>query len=446
MSLINKYTQNLSENQKKVLANVFWAMAGKIVNMMGALFVGILVARYLGPTKYGLMNYIISYVSIFIVVSSFGLDNIEIRELSRKPKCKEIILGTCMRIRLVCASIAFLLVLISLLIYKADRFTSTMIICYSVTLYTNCFNLVRNYFTSIVKNEYVVKSEITRTIAGALIKIGLLWIKAPLEYFIFATIFDTVLVSSGYCLSYRKIIGKISVWEYDKTIVPFLVKQSFPLMLSGAAVVIYQRIDQVMIGNMLENESVGYFATAGKFVDLILFIPMVLTQTIVPFLVKAREKNILEYDIKKRQFVSLTVWISILLSTLVSATAYWVIFFTYGEKYILAVPVLQIMAFKTVGMALSSSSGQIIIIEQMQKYAFFRNLIGCLICILLNILLIPKYGIIGSAFVTVCTVLFSGFIANSFIPQYRSVFKIQLWALFFGWKEIIHYKKLLKTS
>jgi DNA-binding FrmR family transcriptional regulator len=107
---------------------------------------------------------------------------------------------------------------------------------------------------SIVKNEYIVKTEIARTFIGAVLKIGLLWIKAPLEYFILATAFDTVLVASGYCLSYRKIIGNIKDWKFDKKLVPFMIRESFPLMLSGAAVIIYQRIDQVMIKNMIDDD------------------------------------------------------------------------------------------------------------------------------------------------------------------------------------------------
>ena len=146
------------------------------------------------------------------------------------------------------------------------------------SLYTGCFNIIRNYFTSIVKNEYVVKSEIIRTVVGAGIKVLLLWIKAPLEWFIMAVIFDTILVAGGYLISYRKLVGKISEWKYDKKNSIYFIKESFPLVLSGAAVIVYQRIDQVMIGNMVDKESVGYFATAGKFLDLILFIPMVLTQ------------------------------------------------------------------------------------------------------------------------------------------------------------------------
>lgn len=443
MGFINKYTNNLSENKKKVFANLFWAMTGKIVNMAGALLVGILVARYLGPSQYGLMNYVISYVTLFTIISNFGLDNIEIRELSRTPEKKEYILGTCFRIRMLFATLALILVILSLILFNANTFTSCMILLYSVTLYTGSFNIIRNYFTSIVKNEYVVKSEITRTIIGACIKVVLLWIKAPLEYFIAATAFDTILVASGYCFSYKKIIGSISKWKYDRAIVPYYIRESFPLVLSGAAVIIYQRIDQVMIGNMINNASVGYFATAGKFLDLVLFLPMVLTQTVTPLLVKAKERNEEEYERKKQQFVSIVVWISILLSVVVSLSAYWLIYFTYGEKYLMAVPILQIMAFKTVGMALSSSSGQIIIMEHIQKWAFIRNLLGCLICIGLNFLLIPQYGVIGSAWVTIITVTFTGCFANIFIPPYYKIMKIQLRALFTGWKDLLYIKTLI---
>ena len=444
MAFIDRFTKGLSDNKKKVFANIFWAMTGKIVNMAGALLVGILVARYLGPSRYGLMNYVISYVALFTVISNFGLDDIEIRELSRQPEKKDFILGTCIRIRFCFALLAFLLIVVTLFIFKTDVFTTIMILVYALTLFTGCFNIIRNYFTSIVKNEYVVKSEISRTIIGACIKIVLLWIKAPLEFFIVATMFDTVLVASGYCISYKRTVGKMSNWRYDSSIVPFYIREAFPLVLSGAAVIIYQRIDQVMIGNMIDKESVCYFATAGKFLDLILFLPMVLTQTITPLLVKAKERDREEYESKKQQFVSIVVWVAILLSVFVSLFAYWLIHFTYGDKYLLAVPILQIMAFKTVGMALSSSSGQIIIMERIQKWAFIRNIIGCLICVGFNLLLIPRFGVIGSAWVTILTVAFTGCLANIFIPPYHKIMKIQLNALFLGWKELIHIKTLMK--
>lgn len=426
--------------------NVFWAMFGKVVNMAAALFVGILVARYLGPEQYGVMNYVVSYVTLFSVIATFGLSNIEVRELSKSPEKRDALMGTCFGIRFAFTSIAYLLICITVFIFDTDTFTRTMILVYGLSLYTtSCFEVIRNYFTSIVKNEYVVKSEIARTLIGAAIKIILLLIHAPLWGFILAVAFDTVLVASGYSISYTKIVGSIRDWKFSKDLVPYLVKQSFPLLLSGAAVIIYQRIDQVMIGNMIDKESVGYFATASKFLNLILFLPTVLTQTVTPLIVKTYQSGTKEeYEYKSFQFISIVVWVSIILATFFSIFAYWMVYLTYGIQYLAAVPVLQIMAWKTVGMAISSSGGQLIIIEKKQKWAVFRNLAGCIVCVVLNLLLIPMYGIVGSAFVTIITLFVSGFLANYLIPPYRHIFKMECKALILGWKELRYLKSFIK--
>lgn len=437
----------IPNHKKRILNNIIWALSGKIVNMAGALLVAILVARYLGPKQYGLMNYIISYVTIFNILSEFGMSNIEIRELSAHPENKERILGTCFRLRLVFASVTYLVIAITLILFRTDIYTSAMILVYGLSLFPNVFLIIRNYFTSIVKNEYIVKSEIIRTFIGALIKVVLVFSQCSLSWFIIATAFDFFLVGSGYVFSYRKIIGSPLTWKYDKSLIPYILKESFPLVLSGAAVVIYQRIDQVMIGNMIDKESVAYFATAGKFTDLVLFLPMILTQTVVPLLINAQIKSTNErYEELKRQFVSIIIWISVFMSIFLSIISYYLIAFTYGEQYLPAVPVLQILAFKTIGMALSSSSGQIIIMEHIQKWSAIRNIIACFVCIGLNYILIPKYGIIGSSWVTIITVFVASYFSNIFIPAYHAVMKVQTYALFMGWHELKYIKSFISSE
>ena len=437
-------SKSIDGNKRKVLANVFWAMLGKIVNMLGALFVGILVARYLGPTQYGLMNYVISYVALFTVIASFGLSNIEVRELAKYPEKRDELLGTCFCIRLFFSSVAYVLLALSLVIFRTDIFTTLMILLYGITLYTTCcFELIRNYFTSIIKNEYVVKSEIVRTLIGACVKIVLLYLHAPLWAFIAAVVFDSVLVASGYTVSYQKEAGTIRKWKYNSAIVPDLLRQSFPLLLSGAAIIIYQRIDQVMIGNMIDKESVGYFATAGKFLDVVLYIPMILVQTITPLLVQWRKEDENMYEIMSQRFVNIVTWTSIIFAFFISLISYWLIRYTYGIMYLAAVPILQIMVWKVVGMALSSSGGQLIIIERKQKWAVIKNLCGCFVCVVLNFVFIPLYGAVGSAIVTICTVMTSGYLANAIIPPYREIFKKETNALLVGWRDLVFIKSFL---
>ncbi len=456
MSLIDRILNrlNLSETKKKVFRNLLWAVTGKVVTLLGSLLVGIFVARYLGPEQYGLMSYVTSYVALFQVLASFGLDNIEIREeakcvgtgeYGRTPsKEANAILGTAFGLKLIFAATTMVLVIATAWLFEADTFTKWMITLYSLSMIMQTFSVIRNYFTSIVWNEYIVKTEISRTIIGAAIKVVLLLLHAPLVWFIAATLFDTVLIAGGYLLSYRKKIASPTLWTFDRATAKYLIKESFPLLLSGAAVVIYQRIDQVMIGNMIDKEAVGYFSTAAAFVSVVLFIPSILSQTIAPILAQIRESNIQEYEKKSQSFISITIWLCILICVFTALISKWLILCTFGKEYSPSILVLQIMIFKVLGMALSETAGQMIIIEKQQKYAFIRNLLGCGVCILLNLLFIPRYGIIGSAIVTIITTLFVGWIANLLIPPYWRFFCFQTKGVLFGWRELLrmsHAKK-----
>ena len=83
------------------------------------------------------------------------------------------------------------------------------------------------------------------------------------------------------------------------------------MLLTNAAVIIYQRIDQVMIGNMIDKSSVGFFSVAAKFTEILIFLPMILAQTITPILVLTRERNITEYQAKAQQFMNFSFGLSL---------------------------------------------------------------------------------------------------------------------------------------
>lgn len=426
----------LSPNWRKVVKNVYWAVLGKVVNIASGLLVGILVARYLGPDKFGLMNYVISYVTLFSILASFGLDGVEIRELSKTHAVKEVILGSAFAIRLLFAVVTVFLVLLTLIIFESDRFTFIMVMIYSLSLILSTVNVIRNYFTSIILNEYVVKTEILRTVVGSGIKVLLLINHSSLAWFIAANTLDFVLIGAGYIYSYRGKAGSIRAWRVDRSVARMLIKESFPLLLSGTAIVIYQRIDAVMIRNMMDNASVGQFSVASKITELAIFIPMVVAQTVTPLLVQAHQANPARYQAKRQQFMDLMVWSAVAMALVMSVFAAPAIHLLYGNKYLEAIPVLQIMAWKAVFMALFAGSGQLIIIENLQRYAAVRNIIGCVVSVGLNLLLIPVWGIVGSAVATVITMAFSGYFSHFFIKRYHYLLPVQTKALFFGWKRL----------
>lgn len=447
MSLFDKILSklNCSDNAAVIAKNIGWAIVGKMVTLLGSFIVGIFVARYLGPEQYGLMSYVISYVAVFQVIATFGLDNIEIREEAKNKDARDAIIGTAFVLKLLFAFVTIALIFCFVMVSESDSFSRWMIMLYSLTIVLNCFFVARNYFTAIVWNEYVVKTEISRTIIGIVIKVVLLVMHAGLVWFIAACVFDYVLLATGYCLSYSKKIDKIKLWHFDRNWAKFLIRQSFPLLLSLTAVVAMQRIDQIMIKNMIDNESVGQYSVAFKFVEVMIFVPTIMAQTISPMLVRLRNENEGRYKEQAQVFMDVSVWICILMSIAVCLIAGGLIKLTFGTQYLLAIPVLQIMAFKVIFDALSQTSGQMIIIEGKHKLMVVREIAGCICCVFLNLMLIPRYGIIGSAIASVCTIAVSGFLAQAFIPGYWQVFKYEVRAVLLGWRSVLKIKSLIKS-
>lgn len=427
---------SLSKNQKLTLNNVYWAICGRCVDIIVGLLVGILVARYLGPQNYGLMSYVVSYVTIFSILARFGLDSIEVRELSKKNIATESVLGTAFVLRLSFAIATIFVIFVTLLSFEADRFTRWAVMIYSASLLFSSLGVIRSYFISRMQNRYIVQSEILRKILGAGIKLLLLWFNMPLIWFILALTLDFFLVTSGYVAAYFRRAGSILAWKFDGTVAKMLVKESFPLLLSGAAIIIYQKIDQIMIRNMIDNEAVGQFAIASKLTEYVVFIPTIIAQTVTPLLVKLHRDNVAAFNLKKQYFMDLMFWISCGISLVLSLSAYPIVNALYGAQYINAIPVLQIMAWKAVFVGFLACSGHIIIIENLQRYAVLRNIIGCASSIGLNLVLIPRYGIVGSAWATLATVCIAGYLSHIFIAPYRPLFSLQTSAILTGWKRI----------
>lgn len=445
MGLLQHITSklHLSGTKEAIVQNLFWAVLGKIVNLCSGLLVGIIVARYLGPEQYGLMNYVISYVFLFQTFALFGLDSIEIREEARGQKPYTTIIGTAFFLKLFFGCCFIVLAILTSWLMEADLYTTLLIAIYSLVVVLNSLIVIRNYFTAIVQNEYVVKAEISRSVISIIIKLILLFLHANLTWFITAYMFDFVLLGTGYLMAYRTKIGSLREWHFDRDYARFLLKESFPLLLTNAAVIIYQRIDQVMIGSMIDKSAVGFFSVAARFTEVLVFLPMILAQTITPILVKARERDVAEYKVKAQQFMNFSFWLSLATSAIVSILAYWLIRYTFGPAYLPAVAVLQVMAFKAASVALSNTAGSMIVTEGLQRWAILRDGFGCLVCVVLNYLLLPRYGIMAAAFVSIASNIAAGYLADALVPAYRHLFVCQTRTLLFGWRNIKNIKSIL---
>lgn len=423
-----------------IMSNLIWATVGKVITLLNGLVIGIFVARYLGPEQYGLMNWVISFVFLFQCLSVFGLDPIEVREEAKREGNYNTIIGTAFTIRLVLSVVSIILSIGTCFVLGKDTETTLFVAIYSISVVANTLSVIRNYFFAIVENKRVVQSEISRTMIGMVIKVVLLFVHAPLLLFIVASLLDTLLLAGGYWVSYSHEIGSVREWRFSKDYARYLIRESFPLLLTSAAVIIYQRIDQVMIGEMVDDANVGYFSVAARFVEILMFVPMVLAQTISPVLTKIRTSNEEEYIRKSQQFMNMSLWCSMLASAVTTLVSYPLILYLFGEQYLPAVVILQIMSFKTASVALSNTAGAMIVIEGRQRYVLLRDMMGCVVCVALNWYLLPRYGAVAAAWIAIISNVVAGYLADGIIPAYRHLFVMQTKAILFGIKDIASVK------
>jgi O-antigen/teichoic acid export membrane protein len=409
-----------SESFKKYFSNTSWLLFEKIARLVLNFFVLIAVVRYLGPDQFGIYSYAISFYGLFVAFVSLGMESISIRELVKHPENRDEILGSVFYSQLIGAVIAISLISLTLLITSETLFTSFLILIISLSSFFQTFNVIDYYFRSTVKAKYSVYVLLSSVVLISIIKLMLIIIKAPIILFVVAYSIEFIFNAIGYFIVYHKQKLKISRWKFDKHRAKVLFKDSWPLILSGVVVSIYMKIDQVLIKNMLDVREVGFYAVAVRLSESWYFIPVAISNALFPAIVNAKAISKELYLSRLQKLYDILAWLAIGIAIPVSFLSNQIITILYGKDFLPASPVLTIYIWAGVAVFLGVASSQFLVTENLTKISFYRTAIGMIINIILNLILIPKYGIIGSAVAT----LISYSIAVISIVSFKNLSKI----------------------
>ena len=158
---------------RKYFANTSWLLGERILRMAISLFIGIYVARYLGPERFGLLSYSLSFVLLFSSLASFGLDDILVRELLKQPKHRNDLLGSVFWLK-VCGVLVMGTAIALVLKYKVeDQQIYWMIALITFGFLFQTTNVVDFYFQSQVQSKFAVRAQVIQLILTSLFKIYL---------------------------------------------------------------------------------------------------------------------------------------------------------------------------------------------------------------------------------------------------------------------------------
>lgn len=401
----------LSTGFKKYFVNTGWLFFERIIGMAVTFFVGVYVARYLGPANFGLLSYAGSFVGLFMGISALGLNNIVVRELVKNEKKRDELLGTSFILKFIGSIFVLIIVLFAVRFTNNDNFTNLLIYIIVTGTIFQSFNVIKFYFQAKVLSKYTVYAQIFSSIICAAIKLVLIYFNMSLIYFAMVTLLQSVFLASGFIVMYIRQKSSLFNWSVNFGLAKNLLKDSWPLMLSGIAISIYMKIDQVMIKNMLDAKAVGNYAVAVRLSEVWYFIPMVITNSLFPAIINAKKISEKLYYERLQKLYSLMIWLAIGIAIPATFLANNIIRLLFGIQYQYAASVLRIHVWAGVFVFLGVASGQYLIAENYTKISFLRTFIGAVVNVILNIILISKYGINGAAMATVI----SYFVATFFI-------------------------------
>jgi O-antigen/teichoic acid export membrane protein len=372
---------------------------------MGTGFIVIvLLTRYLGPDNFGLLSYSQSFIGIFVAFSTLGLEVILVRELTKNKDQTDTILGTALVLKML-ASLSTIVVIAIINIYVDDKEASLLTSIIAFGIIFQSLNLgVDTYFQANVLSKFSAISNVVAFTVSSIFKILLIIFEADLVYFAIALVFDSICIFTGYV--YILFLQKKSIitLKYNNKMALYFLKNAWPMMMVSMAVFLYTKIDQVMIKHLLDNKSVGYYSAAIKVSEIFYFIPLLITQSVFPRLVKVRNDG----DEKKylgllEVVYKLVLWIAIPISIMLVIFSSYIVNILYGSSFSASSNILSILGFGLILVSIGSVNTKILYIEHYEKKYLKRSLFGVFINIFLNYILIQKYGASGAAISTLIT-------------------------------------------
>lgn len=408
------------------------------------LLVAVWVARYLGPEQFGLLNFAMAFVALLGTFAGFGLQGIVVRDIVKEPARVQETLGTSFLLQLLGGVLAFLIIVGAISYLRPEEtLTKTIVAILGFSLVFKASEGVKYWFEALVQSKYTVWVENSVFLVIAATKVGMILSEAPLIAFAWAAFLESLLVAIALFVMYTWRGGNLADWRPQFSRATELLKDSWPIILSGFAVIVYLKIDQIMLGQMIGNEAVGVYSVAVRLSEVWYFIAIAIVSSVFPSLIEAKKRSESLYYKRTQTLYDLLVLVSVAVALPVMFFSSWIVGVLFGEAYASSSNILSVHIWAAVFVFLGKASSKWFFIENRQVLILERSILGAFINIGLNYLLIPKYGGIGAAYATLIAYVCISLLFDAIQKETRPMFwmKIKAFNVFRSIGEMLDKKE-----
>jgi polysaccharide transporter, PST family len=425
--------QKITPAANKIIGNASWLVVDRLFRMIAGLIVGVWVARYLGPEKFGLLNYAMAFAALFLPLSTLGLEEIVTQGIVTDPDEQDKLLGSSFVLKLIGGVLSLAIATLCISLSRSDSLSWALVSIFAGVYIFQTFDVIIFWFNAQVQSKYAVFARSAAFTITTILKIGLIQTKASLLAFAWISLAEAFLTAIFLILFYRQNQQYFLNWKPRLLYTKQLLRRSYPMIFTAMATILYLKIDQVMLGQILGDEAVGIYSVAVRISEIWYFIPLAIASSVTPSIVHARQTDLSQFYKKLQTVCNGSVLISYLISIGVSFLAQPVILNLYGTAYSDAVPILMVHIWSSTFVFLIVIRGVFLIAEDLTMVYMQTTMLGAIMNIILNLFLIPRYAGFGAAIATVISYAIASYLSCMFYPRLKVIFQIMNRAITLRW-------------
>lgn len=402
----------------KVVSNATWIISCKIVQAIVGLIVSMLTARYLGPSRFGIISYAASITAFFTPIMQIGLTNILVQEIIDYPEEEGAIVGTATLMSFLSAIVCVIGVFSFLCIAnRGERVTIIVCVLYSISLIAQSVELIQYWFQAKYLSKFTAVCSLVAYIIVGIYQ-AILLVKSQSIYFFSVTYtIQYTIIAIALLALYKHLDGpslKVSRYTAKR-----MFNSGKHYIVSSLMVTIFAQTDRVMINMMLGNEATGYYSAAVTCAGLSSFVFQAIADSARPAIFESRKTSKKDFELNMSRLYAVVIYLSICQCLVMTILSKVIIFILYGSHYYPAVSALRIVVWYTTFSYLGIVRNIWILAEKKQKYLWVINLSGACANVGLNSFLIPLCGINGAAIASLLTQIFTNVVISYIIKPIR---------------------------
>jgi len=411
MRLLPVFIRTRLEGRKElheVINNTGWMMGDQIIRQGVGLIIGIWLARYLGPQLYGEFSFAFAVVTICSPLATLALSVVALRRMVKEPTQKDEIIGSAFLLMIIGGAFAFIVAMTSVFIARPnDQLAHWLVGILSAGYIFQTFSVIEIWFSSQVQWKYVVFGKTSAFLIISLIKAYLIYLGAPLIAFAWVGLAEIVCDAIGLTVVYRLKVGSMLKWTFNWCTARIFLRDCWPILSVTILNMVHLRIDQVMLGNMVGSGELGKYSVAVRITESWFFIPLIICSSSLPSFLKSEKNYPIVFNAHMQRLYNIMVFVAYSFALPIAFFSKEIIHLLFSDSYLGAGPLLAVLIWTGVFGSLAAARNTLIFSKNWNKINLLSMSMGCLLNVILNILLITKYGAMGAVISTLISYWFT---------------------------------------